>query len=144
MNIKDRMILDEYKREKPNFIKLEQVVDKMLHDMVAESGVMVAGVEHRVKGEKSLEGKLYKNGDWYQKLDDLTDLLGARIICYFGDDVDKVGKLIEKMFEIDWENSSDKRALIKADTFGYLSLHYICSLPEGKGYPDEICGKRFE
>ena len=144
MNIKDRMILDEYKKEKPNFIKLEQVVDKMLRDTVSESGVMVAGVEHRVKGEKSLEGKLYKNGEWYQKLDDLTDLLGARIICYFGDDVDKVGKLIEKMFEIDWANSSDKRALIKADTFGYLSLHYICSLPKDKGYPDEICGKRFE
>lgn len=144
MNIKDRMILDEYKKEKPNFIKLEQVVDKILRDTVSESGVMVAGLEHRVKGEKSLEGKLYKNGDWYQKLDDLTDLLGARIICYFGDDVDKMGKYIENMFEIDWEHSSDKRALIKADTFGYLSLHYICSLPKGKGYPDEICGKRFE
>lgn len=59
----------------------------------------------------------------------MTDILGARVICYFGDDVDKVGKLVEQSFVIDWENSSDKRALIKADTFGYLSLHYICSLP---------------
>lgn len=144
MNIKDRMILDEYKKEKPNFLKLEEIVDEMLSGTVKDSGVMVAGIEHRVKGEKSLEGKLYKNGDWYQKLTDLTDLLGARIICYFGDDVDKIGKIIEKMFVIDWENSSDKRALIKADTFGYLSLHYICSLPENAGYPSELCNKRFE
>ena len=58
--------------------------------------------------------------------------------------MDKIGRLIEKLFVIDWENSSDKRALIKADTFGYLSLHYICSLPKDAGYPDELCSKRFE
>ena len=38
MNIKDRMILDEYKKEKENFLKLEAVVSKMLQDMVEGSG----------------------------------------------------------------------------------------------------------
>ena len=144
MNIKDRMIMDEYKKQKSDFQQLGEVVYGMLRKLVDDSGILVTGIEHRVKGEKSLEGKLYKNGDYYQKLDDLTDILGARIICYFGDDVDKVGKLVEQAFVIDWENSSDKRALMKADTFGYLSLHYICSLPFDGGYPKEICGKRFE
>ena len=35
-------------------------------------------------------------------------------------------------------------ALIKANSFGYLSLHYICSLREGEEYPPEICGRKFE
>lgn len=144
MNIKDCMIMDEYKKQKDSFVQMGEVVHQMLREIVDEAGIFVTGIEHRVKGEKSLEGKLYKNGDYYQKLEDLTDILGARVICYFGDDVDKVGKLVEQSFVIDWENSSDKRALIKADTFGYLSLHYICSLPFDAGYPDEICGKRFE
>lgn len=85
-----------------------------------------------------------RNGDWYSQFEDLMDILGARVICFFSDEIDKIGKKVEEAFVIDWENSSDKRALIKADSFGYLSLHYICSLPFDAGYPNEICGKRFE
>lgn len=144
MNVKDRMIMEEYHEQRDDFIRLGDIVHGMLRDIASKSGILVMGIEHRVKGEKSLEGKLYKNGDWYRKLDDLTDILGARVICYFGDDVDKFGKLVEDSFVIDRENSTDKRALIKADSFGYLSLHYICSLPGDKGYSAELCGKRFE
>ena len=85
-----------------------------------------------------------RNGDWYSQFEDLMDILGARVICFLSDEIDKIGKKDEEAFVIDWENSSDKRALIKADSFGYLSLHYICSLPFDAGYPNEICGKRFE
>jgi hypothetical protein len=60
------------------------------------------------------------------------------------EEIDKLGKKVEETFVIDWENSCDKRALIKEDAFGYLSLHYICSLPFGKQWPNEICGKKFE
>lgn len=144
MNIKDRMILDDFRKARPRYVALGDVVRQKLQQLAAASGVPVMGIEHRVKGEKSLEGKLYRSGEWYQKLEDLTDLVGARVICYFADDVDKIGKLVEQCFTVDWENSSDKRALISADTFGYLSLHYTCTLsPEG-GYPEEICGIRFE
>ena len=99
MNVKDRLIMEDYKKQKDSFSRLGDVVHDMLQKAVNSSGILVMGIEHRVKGEKSLEGKLYKNGDWYQKFDDLTDLLGARVICYFSDDVDKVGKLVEKMFD---------------------------------------------
>lgn len=144
MNIKDRMIMEEYRAQKADFVKLGDIVYEILSQLVKDSGILVTGIEHRVKGEKSLEGKLYRHGDGYQTLNDLTDILGARIICYFGDDVDKIGQLVEKAFVIDWENSTDKRALLRADSFGYLSLHYICSLPFDSGYPEEVCGKRFE
>lgn len=144
MNIKDRMIMEDYRKSKDDFIKLGDIVHEKLRNIASDAGILVMGVEHRVKGEKSLEGKLYKNGDWYQKFDELTDILGARVICYFGDDVDKFGKLVEDEFVIDREHSSDKRALLKADTFGYLSLHYICSLKKDEGYPEELTNKRFE
>lgn len=144
MNLVNRMIIEEYRKTRDDFVALGDVVTEMLHTLVEDSKIQILGIEHRVKSEKSLAGKLEKQGDRYQALDDLTDILGARIICFFSDEVDIIGKRVEDAFVIDRENSSDKRALIKEDSFGYLSLHYICSLPFNAGYPDNICGKRFE
>ena len=144
MNIKDRMIMDEYRAQKDDFIRLGETVHTMLRSMTKDAGIPVMSIEHRIKEEKSLEGKLYRKGDGYQSLDDLTDILGARIICYFNDDVDKIGHLVEQAFVIDWDKSSDKRALMKADSFGYLSLHYICSVPQGRDFPEKMCHKKFE
>ena len=95
----------------------------ILCSLVKESGIQTLSIEHRVKSESSLAAKLVRSGDWYQKFEDLTDILGARVICFFNDEVDKLGKMVEEKFTVDRENSSDKRAIIKADSFGYLSLH---------------------
>lgn len=144
MNLKNKMILEEYRKSRDDFLKLDAVVYEKLRSLVDESSIQILSIEHRVKTEKSLAGKLERNADYYQSLDDLTDILGARIICFFSDEVDVIGKMVEEAFAIDWENSSDKRELIKADSFGYLSLHYICYLTEDMGYPKEICNKSFE
>lgn len=144
MNLKNRMILEEYRSSRKDFLQLEEAVVEILQSTVRNGGIPVLAVEHRVKTEKSLAGKLELKGDKYASLNDITDILGTRVICFFADDVDKMAASIEKTFVIDWDNSVDKRAQLNPDSFGYLSLHYIASLPSGQGYPEEICGKRFE
>ncbi len=144
MNLKERMILEDYRKQRDDFLKLEDTADGILRKIVDDLGITVLAIEHRVKKEDSLAGKLERKGDRYTSLEDITDILGCRIVCFLSDEIDKIGEKVEEIFEIDRENSADKRALIKEDSFGYLSLHYICSLPFGKGYPDEICGKKFE
>ena len=144
MNLKCRLILEDYRKQRDDFVKLGDTVHSMLTEIVKELGLTVLAVEHRVKEEKSLAGKLERKGDLYNSIEDITDILGCRIICFLADEIDKIGKKVEEKFVIDWANSSDKRALIKEDSFGYLSLHYICSLPYGDKWPDEICGKKFE
>ncbi len=144
MNLKSRLILEEYKKQKESYVKLGDVVNTILIDISKELGLTVLAVEHRVKEEKSLAGKLERKGDGYNSFEDITDILGCRVICFLSDEIDKIGKKVEQTFVVDWENSSDKRALLKENAFGYLSLHYICSLPFGDKWPDEICGKKFE
>ena len=144
MNLKSRLILEDYRKQRQDFVKLGDVAHAILADIAKELGLTVLAVEHRVKEEKSLAGKLERKGDGYNTLEDITDILGCRVICFLSDEIDKIGKKVEERFVIDWENSSDKRTLLKENAFGYLSLHYICSLPFGDKWPDEICGKKFE
>ena len=40
--------------------------------------------------------------------------------------------MAEQLFDVDWANSVDKRQMHHFDSFGYNSLHYICSLPESR------------
>lgn len=144
MNVKDKMIIEDYRKSRDSFIKLDNIVYEMLCAIVKETGINTFSIEHRIKSETSLAGKLVRSGEWYQNLSDLTDIIGARVICFFNDEVDKLGRAIEENFSVDRNNSSDKRALIKADSFGYLSLHYICYFSSESGYPAELCNKKFE
>ena len=144
MNLKCKLILEDYRKQREHFVKLGDVVHTLLSDIAKDLGLTVLAVEHRVKEEKSLAGKLERKGDLYNVFDDVTDILGCRVICFLADEIDKIGKKVEETFVVDRENSSDKRALLQENAFGYLSLHYICSLPFGDKWPDEICGKKFE
>ena len=139
--------MEQYRTCLPVFKKMEEVIPDRIRGFFDEAGIIVCALEHRVKTEASLIGKLELKGAKYKDLFDLTDILGLRVITFYIDDVDKVASLVERLFEIDWENSVDKRKAHEIDSFGYLSLHYICRIPESKyNDPDhpEINKIRFE
>lgn len=144
MNRRDKQILADYRANRAVFERLGTVVHGILADIVAEAGIKPMAIQHRVKTEESLQGKLIRSGDWYKSFDDLMDVLGARVILYFADEVDTVGKRVEEEFVIDRQYSANKGDLLDPDRFGYLSLHYICTLPADKGYPEELLGRKFE
>lgn len=123
------MILDEYRERRALHERLQEVVTQTLHRIVEDNHLYVTAIESRIKTEKSLSGKLELKGHKYATLDDITDILGCRIITFYTDEVDKIAALVEKTFEVDWDNSVDKRKLLDLDRFGYMSLHYICRLP---------------
>ena len=123
-------ILQEYQDNLPRFREVEAHVRDSIKSTLADAGLLVAAIESRVKAYDSLAGKLELKGHKYNSLADITDILGLRVITFYIDDVDKVASAVERLFIIDWENSVDKRKIHDTDSFGYLSLHYICSVPD--------------
>lgn len=119
---------------------LEELVNERLHEVLADN-VSLMHITHRIKTIDSIKGKLERKPDLYTSPDDIYDILGFRVICYFLDDVDLTAKLIGENFIVDWKKSKDKRQLIDAKSFGYVAVHYVCSLPESYG---ELSGLLFE
>ena len=132
-----QLILEEYREALPTLEKMKDAVLAKLQKALLRSGLIVTTMEARVKTEGSLTGKLALKGAKYATLSDITDLVGARIVTFYTDDVDRIASMAEKLFEIDWANSVDKRKLHQLDSFGYNSLHYICRLP-GYDYRFEL------
>lgn len=122
--------MQEYRDNLPLFNEQAAKVFNTIKKTLDDAGLLVASIEYRVKTEESLAGKLELKGSKYRTLADITDIIGVRIITFYIDDVDKVASAVERLFTVDWENSVDKRKAHEIDSFGYLSLHYICSLPD--------------
>lgn len=137
MDLHSEFILEEYREARPLFEKMQSEVNRVLREALERNGLIVTAVETRIKTEESLAGKLALKGSKYATLSDITDILGARIITFYTDDVDRIAAMAEQLFEIDWANSVDKRKLHQLDSFGYNSLHYICRLP-GYDYRFEL------
>lgn len=129
MDLHSEIILDEYRSQLPVFEKMQAQVMQKLEDALGRSGIIVTAITSRIKTEESLKGKLALKGQKYRSLSDITDILGARIITFYTDDVDRIAAIAEQLFDIDWANTVDKRKIHETDSFGYSSLHYICRLP---------------
>ena len=136
MNPAADAILFQYENYLESYQTIERIVTEKLQSFVSEIDFDVDGIKSRVKTYESLSGKLALKGDKYHSIEDITDIVGVRVIVYYSDQIDKIAAKVESAFNIDWNNSVDKRKALRIDQFGYISLHYICSIPESL-YKDE-------
>ena len=126
---RSQVIVEEYRLRAEDYDILKRVVTDTLDKCCRDNDIVVTAISARIKTESSLIEKLQRKGFKYGSISDITDVLGARIILFYTDEVDKISAFIERIFEVDWDNSVDKRKIMKNDTFGYSSLHYVCRVP---------------
>jgi putative GTP pyrophosphokinase len=122
-------LLDAYLSRQPTFEAMGRALQAHLQGVLERGGVNTLGVSHRMKTPASLARKLSRPDKIYERLEDLTDLVGLRVITYFEDSIEQVARLIEQHFRVDIDRSVDKRLRQDPHSFGYRSLHYICHPP---------------
>jgi ppGpp synthetase/RelA/SpoT-type nucleotidyltranferase len=125
-------LLDAYASARPALETHGQQLCSELSRWLAGAGIKIHSISARLKADDSLARKLARPDRDYRDLWSVTDLLGLRVITYFEDAVDEVGRIVEARLPIDLARSNDKRA--RAEAFGYRSLHYVF----GFGRPESL------
>jgi len=141
----ERMLV-EYREKLPVYENFAKACKELIERLLTAKGVRVHSVTCRAKTLDSLKGKLAREEKQCEALDEVADLAGIRIITYFSDDVDSIGRMIEREFTVISDRSTDKREALDPDRFGYLSVHYVCRVPrrrtrllEYAGYSGYVC-----
>jgi putative GTP pyrophosphokinase len=118
-------VSEEYSKVRNKYDTLGTNLAQALELFLKENDLKVLSVTYRVKDKESFVEKIDRKN--YEKpFDDIEDICGIRIICYYQSDVDKIAEIISKEFEV-LENQ-DKEELLEADQFGYRSTHFIVKI----------------
>jgi len=128
---------------KPKLNDLRDVILDILDRSIKESGLKIHAITSRVKEEEHFIEKVERKGygDPFAQMD---DLVGARVVCYFIDDLERVRQIVANEFDV--LRVEDRSETAAVDAFGYESVHYICTLrtsSSGRHY-DAVKDLRFE
>jgi putative GTP pyrophosphokinase len=123
----------EYEEAKTRYQALMDEVVFILGEKIKNSSIKIHGIEQRIKSLESIIEKCQRKSakDFKQ----LTDIVGARVVCLFRSDMDRVGNLLAENFEI---LEIDDKISAENGALGYLSVHYLCRMP------DRYKGPRYE
>jgi ppGpp synthetase/RelA/SpoT-type nucleotidyltranferase len=119
---------------------LDEVVF-ILNERVAAAGIKIHGIEPRIKQLPSVLQKCRRKG--ISNIEQLVDVVGARVVSLFRSDLPLIGKIITDNFDVihvDDKLAEDQGAL------GYMSVHYVCKMPsryKGPRY-ENTSGMQFE
>ncbi len=118
-----RYHVEKFTAVRPDYELYGEALRAILRE-VCRSLAPFAIVETRTKSVSSFAEKAWRKG-YTNPICQTTDMLGARVIAETQSQVEQVCEYIKSAFLIDAANSIDHRDRLKADQFGYLSIHYI-------------------
>ena len=117
----------EYDQLGTNYKKLEDELKGDLRLCLEQARIRVLSVESRVKDFDSFWAKAYQKG-CDNPLQDVQDICGIRVICYYPSDLEPVCEVINDEFKVvEFEDKADS---LKTQEFGYRSRHFIVAPAE--------------
>ena len=124
---------EEYRRNFSAYLSYKDKLRGLLVELLHANGLDFDNVEGRPKTVESFINKIKRDPSKYANpLEDISDLVGLRVITYYRETVSRIGGMIEKEFEVNWDKSERKMDILDPDQFGYLSDHYVVKLSESR------------
>lgn len=118
-------VSEQFSKVKNKYDTLGSNLAQALELFLNENDLKVLSVSNRTKDKDSFVEKIERK-NYENPFDEIEDICGIRIICYYQSDVNKIADIISKEFEV-LENQ-DKEQLLEADQFGYRSTHFIVKI----------------
>ena len=136
-------ILNDYSNWLPRLETLREELEGNLSTLLRERGPKIHSLSSRTKSMASLKQKISRPDRSYEDLWDITDLVAFRVVTYSEALIEEVAHLIERSFDVDFKNSTNKLRVHDERKFGYRSLHYVTSVPEKIASHSPDLPKRF-
>jgi ppGpp synthetase/RelA/SpoT-type nucleotidyltranferase len=127
---------DQYENLYPLYKRLCREIIFTIKDEMKKARIKNRGISHRIKTFDSLYKKIIRKNISPNIFSNVQDIAGVRIICLYRSDLEKIGDLISKSFEVESMDTSRTRSETQ---FGYMADHYIVKLSrdcKGKRYDD--------
>lgn len=134
-----------YRAATSKYQGLADNITAAINSLLKTKGIDFLAVGARVKTLERVLEKFERKK--YASFDDLTDMLGVRVIVYLESDVAAVCSVLESAFQVHPDLGADKSEELAVDQIGYRSVHYICDLGTKRVALDELAqygGMRFE
>jgi putative GTP pyrophosphokinase len=115
----------EFDGRRPIFEKLRDEVDSAITEALETQAVKIQSYSSRLKERDSFREKVRRKR-YRDPFHDMHDLVGARIVCLFLDDLSTIDKIIRATFQV--VSYEDKTNDSSTEVFGYRAVHYDCEI----------------
>lgn len=129
--------IEKYNKRKEEFNQFKNIVLKIV-DPLASQCSSIYIVENRVKTLSSFVEKFTRQTHYKNPIDQITDIVGIRVIFPIVDNVERLSESIKRNFTIDARLSGERTKFLKTSEFGYRSTHYSIKLKQHNSLYKEL------
>lgn len=126
MEINDKT-KQEFDHKIVNYQKLGNELKKSIEELLLDANIDYYGVDYRIKSFESFKEKIERKNYKYP-FEEIFDICGIRIICFYLSDIEKINEIIRSEFNI--KEDLDKSKELDVDKFGYRSHHFVAKIDE--------------
>lgn len=125
--------VEKFRRDHPLYAACAARFERLIREIIQESGIDVHVIESRVKSVDSFSEKIKRPGKFYSNpLADMPDIIGCRVIVHYGDDVGRVVDVLSREFSVVEHEGGHQPDKLDVDKFGYLSVHLVVAVGEAR------------